>query len=401
MSNVLVFNNTFFKVSQTFVYHQIEALAEYYDVDLLSYKFQNPHEFSTVKYNKYKLKKPVSFVGRATSKLYRMTTGSSLHVDLNSHLLLRKIFMYRDYKAIHAHFGFNGLKILHYAKLYDIPLVVTFHGHDASSMLRDEAYKDQLTELFNYASTIILVSAHMIDLLDIKPWLNKVKIIPCSVDPYQFEPNQPQKSNDKIKILHAGRITPKKGVPDLIKTFSEITEQFSNLELHIVGDGEDLTYCKKLVEEYRINKQVVFYGAVQHHRLKTILNECDIFVLNSRVADDGDMEGTPVALLEAMSMGKPVISTYHAGIPYVIKDGLNGLLVDECSNEQLKNSLNELIVDKKLRFRLGNEARKTILSSYSIRDTKNRIKSIFTDTINVEPSNFFKDLPKPLHDKTI
>jgi len=384
MGNILVYNSSFFQVSQTFVYHQIEALSEYFGMDLLSYKFQNPHDFDIRKYRKYRISRPERFLDRVGSKLYRMTTDSSLHIDLQSHMLLRNIFNNREYEAIHAHFGYNGLNILQYAKSNQIPLVVTFHGHDASSMLRDKEYKSQLTELFDYASSIILVSSHMVDMLKIEPWIDKVKIIPCSVDPDEFKSSKPQVSNDKIKILHAGRITPKKGVPDLIKVFKELNYQFENLELHIVGDGEELKKCKELVEEHCLGKQVVFYGAVQHKRLKSILNSCDIFVLNSRVAEDGDMEGTPVTLLEAMSLRKPVVSTYHAGIPYVIEDGLNGLLVEESENDQLKKSLSELITNKNLRSLLGNEARKTIVESYSIRNMKQQVQSVFTKITDTE-----------------
>lgn len=393
MSNVLVFNDSFFEISQTFVYHQIEALSDHFDVDLLSYNFKNPHNFDTRSYNKYKINRPDKFLGKVTSKLYRSITGSTLHLDLSSHLLLRKILSLKNYEAIHAHFGYNGLKILHYAKSHGIPLVVTFHGHDASSMLRDKKYKNRLVELFDYASAIILVSEHMVDMLNVKPWIDKVKIVPCAVDPQLFKTNGFVGSNDKIKILHAGRITPKKGVPDLIKVFANLSKRFNNLELHIAGNGEELDKCKRLVEKFGLSKHVIFYGSVSHDKINTTLKMCDIFVLNSRVADDGDMEGTPVSLLEAMSLSKPVVSTYHAGIPYVIENGFNGLLVEEYDNKQLEESLTKLVLDKSLRTSLGLEARKTILNSYTISNMKQKIELIY--------SGITKTIPSPLIDKPI
>jgi len=382
MNNILVYNDSFFEISQTFVYYQIEALSGSYDVDLLSYKFENPHGFDIGEYNNIKISKPTNFIGKVTSKLYRLSTGSSLHLNLRSHLLLRNTFRKKDYKAIHAHFGYNGLNILQYAKSLNIPLVVTFHGHDASAMLSDKAYREQLPELFDYASGIILVSRHMIDTLEIEPWLDKVRIIPCSVDPSVFTKIDESGISDKIKIVHAGRIAKKKGVPDLIKVFSKLVKIFDNLELHIAGEGEEFEKCILLAEKLNITDQIVFYGAVSHCNLKKILKKGDIFVLNSRVADDGDMEGTPVTLLEAMCMGKAVVSTRHAGIPYVIEDGVNGLLADEKNNSQLQQCLSEFILSDNLRSRLGAEAEKTILQSHTVGKMKTQIDSLFSGIIS-------------------
>src|SRR5690606_1966359 len=91
----------------------------------------------------------------------------------------------------------------------------------------------------------------------------------------------------------------------------------------------------------------------------------DIFVLNSRTADNGDMEGTPVSILEAMSMEKAVISTNHAGIPDVIKNDFNGILVQEKNNEQLKEAIIELLANTEKRLRLGKQARLTVVSRFS------------------------------------
>lgn len=382
MFNVLVYNDCFFEISQTFVYHQIEALTDHYKVDLLAYKFENPHDFEVDSYDKYKLSKPNNIIGKITSKIYRLTTGSNLHLDLRSHILLKNILKKKNYKAIHAHFGYNGLKILHYAKSQNIPLVVTFHGHDASAMLSDKEYRKQLPELFDYASGINLVSRHMIDSLNVKPWLDKVNIIPCAVDPKKFRTVKYNSTSDIIKIVHAGRIAPKKGVPDLIKVFAKLSKYNNNLELHIAGDGEELDMCKQLAEKLQISDQTVFYGAVSHDKLKSILESSNIFVLNSRVANDGDMEGTPVTLLEAMCMGKAVVSTYHAGIPDVVDNGINGLLAEEKNNAQLQNCLAKFIFSSELRLKLGEEAEKTIYRSYTIDRMKDRINTLFTCITN-------------------
>jgi colanic acid/amylovoran biosynthesis glycosyltransferase len=94
------------------------------------------------------------------------------------------------------------------------------------------------------------------------------------------------------------------------------------------------------------------------------MNNADIFVLISRKDENGDMEGTPVTILEAMSMGKAVVSIKHAGIPFVIQQGKNGLLAEEYSNEELKQNIEKLIVNPELRKSLGKESEVTIRKSY-------------------------------------
>ena len=172
--------------------------------------------------------------------------------------------------------------------------MVTFHGHDASQMLQDENIERELPKLFDYASAICLVSRHMIDTLEIEPWLEKVHIIPCAVDPAKFSPMNRNYTSEKVRIVHAGRITSKKGVPDLIRVFAKLNKSIKNLELHIAGTGEELDLCKQLSEKHQLQNNVKFYGAVSHKKVKEILDLADIFVLNSRTAENGDMEGTPV-----------------------------------------------------------------------------------------------------------
>lgn len=377
---ILVYNDRFFSLSQTFLYHQVECLSDRYEVQLLAKEFLNPHGFVTEHFKKHLIKQPAHLPGRIYSKYYRIKNRNRLHLDISSHLKLNRLFRNTRFHAIHAHFGHRALEMLGIAKKYRIPLVVTFHGHDASSMLSDVEYRNSLPGLFDYASAIIVVSGHMIESLALNNWMKKVHIIPCSVDPKEIEVKQDARvltKNESLKIVHAGRIVGKKGVPDLIRVFHQLTQEFNHIELQIAGDGAELDECKELVRELKLEKQVTLFGAVSHDQIKKILNEADIFVLNSRTDDNGDMEGTPVTLLEAMSVGKPVVTTIHAGIPYVVDHEKDGLLVKERSNLELKEAITRLIESSDLRHQIGNEARKKIKKSHTTSALKNQLEKIF------------------------
>jgi len=375
-SRILVYNDKFFLTSQTFIYSQVQCLAEKYEVDLLASHYENPHGFETESFRKYEISLPVNIIGKAISKMYRIVNDTLLNLTLMSYIRLNKIFKENNYAAIHAHFGYNGLNILRHAKKHKIPLVVTFHGYDASSMLANENYRKRLPELFDYASSIILVSNHMIENLNAQKWINKIKIIPCTVNPDDFKPSTKQPSGP-LKILHSGRLVDKKGVTDLIKVFKNLHESYHNIELHIVGDGKKLDKCKGLVEKLELGKNVKFYGAVSHDEVKEIMTTKDIFVLNSRVGEDGDMEGTPVTLLEAMCAKVPVVSTYHAGIPDVIENGVNGLLVEERDNEGLEKALQKYIENPQLREEYAENARSTVMKEYTVHQMKDKLDQVF------------------------
>lgn len=377
--SVVVYNDILFLLSQTFMYEQVKVLSEHYNVHLLAKHFENPHSFSIDEYPKIKVDPPVHIADKVVSKLARRYYDTNLYFNTRTLLCFRKLFRKEKIKAIHAHFGPRALEILGIAKKHKIPLVVTFHGYDASSLLRNKAYAKKLPDLFNYATKIILVSEHMISTLKLDRWKQKVHIIPCSVNEEEFSADGTIKKDQKIKILHAGRIVGKKGVPDLIRVFHDLAEKFHNIELHLAGDGEQLDDCKVLVKKFSLEEKVIFYGGVSHKKIKNLLNETDIFVLNSRTDESGDMEGTPVTILEAMCMEKAVVSTRHAGIPYVIKEGENGLLADERDNKGLGFCLQKLIQNEELRIKMGRSARTTVTDSFSSKVMGQKLTRVFED----------------------
>ncbi len=373
---ILVYHNTLFLISETFAYHQVEALSKKFDIELMAENFVNPHNYDVEKFTSYKLNRPDGIKDKVFSKLIRNYFNTKLDLNVRSYLQLLKLFRNKSIDCIHAHFAPNALKLLNIAKHYKIPLVVSFHGYDASQLLNDDEYRKSLPDLFNYASAIVISGRHMHDNLGLDEWDHKVHFVPYGVNPDELKV-MPKEENDKVVILHSGRIVNKKGVPDLIKVFNELKSDHEQIELRIVGDGKELEECRELVDTFNLNESVNFYGAIPHQKVAEMLNQADIFVLNSRTGSNGDMEGTPVTILEAMCMEKAIVSTRHAGIPYVIEHGKNGLLADEKDNRALKANLKQFINNHKLRKELGEEARNTLLESYSSEVMEQNLTKVF------------------------
>ena len=150
----------------------------------------------------------------------------------------------------------------------------------------------------------------------------------------------------------------------------------------MIGDGPEAEQCKRSAHG-AAKGSIQFLGVRSHDEVRKYMSEADVFVLNSRVGKDGDMEGLPVSLLEAMSMQLAVISTRHAGIPQAITNGKDGLLIDEKDNNALLAGLEKLINDAGLRKRLGEAARQTVISRFTDADTNKKIAAVYRGVYNV------------------
>jgi colanic acid/amylovoran biosynthesis glycosyltransferase len=149
-----------------------------------------------------------------------------------------------------------------------------------------------------------------------------------------------------VKLLIAAEFCEKKGHEVLFEALKRLGR--SDLVLWVAGEGE--LDVRELAENAGIADQVVFMGRLPYEPLSVLYDACDIFVLPSRTAANGDREGVPVAIMEAMSRRKPVVSTHHVGIPELVR---HGLLVDENDAEALAHAIAKLADDPELRRELG------------------------------------------------
>lgn len=378
---LLIFNRSFFNLSETFVYKQVKHLPSDIDVTLLGFNIVNEKTFP-VDAKKIKLEEEVNKVDNLLTKIIRKITGKAYRFSVLNHLRVEKFLQREKFDLIHVHFGYNALQIFPIARKLNIPMVITFHGVDASpEFLKRDQYRNEIQELLEYASGIIMVSPHMIDTLQAAKWKNKIHFIPCCVDPSEFSGPKAPAEDNKIRLLHSGRLVSKKGVPDLVKVFIGLNQKYPGLQLDIIGDGPELEESKQLAKQANAGN-IIFYGGQPQAEVKKLMAATDIFILNSRVGENGDMEGSPVSIQEAMSMQLPVVSTYHAGIPYIITDGKDGLLVPEKDNAALGAALEKLVNDKELRGKLGAAARVTVENKFTIAWMNKAILEVYKSVVS-------------------
>jgi colanic acid/amylovoran biosynthesis glycosyltransferase len=189
-------------------------------------------------------------------------------------------------------------------------------------------------------------------------WKN-LHVVPLGVDTEQFQP-APQATRSRLEIFSVGRLTPAKGQLILLLAFKKLLEKGHSVHLTFIGDGADRKLLEQFVAEHRMHESVTFLGALNHDQTRSRLASADIFALPSFA------EGVPVALMEAMAMEIPCVSTQIAGIPELIENEVDGILVPASSDDALANALERLVQSSELRRKLGAEARKKVKNCYNL-----------------------------------
>jgi glycosyltransferase involved in cell wall biosynthesis len=263
-----------------------------------------------------------------------------------------------------AEYGPTACETLEVVKYLKLPLVVHFHGFDASMISVIEKYKVKYKEVFDYANYIIAVSKKMKDAL-IFMKCPESKIIISTYGPNAtFLENRPEYNNQQF--VSVGRFVEKKAPHLTILAFKKVAEHFPNACLKMIGTGELLTVSRNLVCALRLENNVKFLGIKSTEEIAEVFENSVAFVQHSIVAANGDSEGTPVAVLEAQAAGLAVISTDHAGIPDVVIHNETGFLVKEMDIEEMANYMMSILKQQGLSKKLGQAARHRILNHFTM-----------------------------------
>jgi glycosyltransferase involved in cell wall biosynthesis len=178
------------------------------------------------------------------------------------------------------------------------------------------------------------------------------------------EPAAPASDGTPLRVVAVGRMVPKKGFDVLVEAVAQLHSRGVELELVIAGeDGPDAAKVRRLVAE-RCPDLVLFTGPLSQCELLALYRGADVFALACRVDGDGDRDGIPNVMVEAMAAGLPVVSTAVSGIPELVRDGENGLLVPPEDPGALASALLRLAADVPLRDRLAAAGRETVTERF-------------------------------------
>lgn len=265
-----------------------------------------------------------------------------------------------------ANYGMAGVHLLPVCTALHIPLVVHFHGFDATQKKVLDQYGEAYKKMFEKAAGLVTVSKVMSDqLVSLGAPREKISLIPCGIDLAKFQPRNIQR--DACSFLSVGRFIGKKSPMTTIRAFAKVREQVTEASLIMIGAKENLYHeCVSLVKELNLENAVTFTGIKTPAEIVEYMQQAAVFVQHSVTAPNGDKEGTPNTVLEAAACGMPVVSTLHAGIPEAVIHGKNGWLVEEHDMEGMANRMLQLIQHPEEAARMGADGRAHIAQHYNL-----------------------------------
>lgn len=308
-----------------------------------------------------------------------------------SHKLARKLFgakIEREYTdafiegirraradVVLAEYGDVGAQVTEACRRLGVPLVVHFHGFDASVREVLAEHRESYPRMFREAAAVIAVSRAMRrKLASLGAPEAKLHYNPYGIDCARFGGADP--SSAPPVFVAVGRFVEKKAPQLTIKAFAAARGEHGDARLRMVGDGPLLEECRALARELGLGGAVEFLGAQPHERVQEEMRGARCFVQHSVEAPNGDCEGTPVGVLEAGASGLPVVATRHAGIPDAVVEGETGLLVEERDVAGMAAHIRTLARDPALAATLGQNARRHIAENFSMEQSDRKLWSI-------------------------
>lgn len=331
------------------------------------------------------LTRPAKYVGTALFVLTRR--GQSLKKRLRTvfhfgeAVYLAREIEKRDIRHLHAHFCANAATIaLVVSRLLGTSFSFTAHN----TFFR---YRLILKEKIREARFIVAISEFsrqfLLNLVPGEDWDDKMHIVHCGLSPSQFLPSNPKPINDVPVILFVAQLAERKGAPVLVEACKILAERGVPFRCVIVGDGPQKALVEQLVERYALQNTVELVGTVFQEELKAYFNRADIFTLPCLTTSNGDIDGIPVSLMEAMAMEIANVSTLVSGIPELIEDQKSGLLVKEKDAMALADALQRLLEDEALRRRLGKNGRQKVLDEFDIDQNATQLAHLFEQYLKV------------------
>ena len=263
-----------------------------------------------------------------------------------------------------AEYGTAGSFIAPICKSLSLPLLVHFHGFDASRKDILNTFKKGYQLMFSYAIKIIVVSNAMKQAL-VGQGCPEKKLVLNTYGPHQdylnIKPNL-----ESNYIISVGRHTYKKAPYLTILAFQKVLDKHPSLKFKMIGDGELFDVSKNLVKSLDLENNIILLGGLERKEIIKHLETAFLFVQHSLVALNGDSEGTPVGIIEAMAAGLPVVSTRHAGIPDVVIENKTGFLVDEGDIDAMAEDILKIANNRELAETFGKKGNVEISAHYNL-----------------------------------
>jgi len=388
--NIVYYLGSFPKLSESFVLNEIYEL-EQNGHNVAVCALNNPDEdFVHKEFDELEI--PINYIRRpSVTDVIELFSTKALHPRILKNTFYRAppknhaANLFRAKKCIqfvdsldwepdhfHSHFASRSKFGAQYAAdYYQVPFTITAHAFD----LYKEPVGAYTSDLLQRADRIVTISEYNKDHIRNQFAPNTpIDIVRAGIRPEKFTPTEETEPN---RVLTISRFVEKKGPSYALEAVNIATEENPELEYHIIGSGDLKSDLIQKVEQLGIDEHVTFLDNVSDQRLVTELDEARCFLLPCVIAESGDRDGIPVALMEAMAMKTPPVSTTVSGIPELIDHEKNGLLTEPRSPEATSEAIVSLLEDDSEWTSYAERAREKVTAEFNIEREAEKLEATF------------------------
>ena len=275
---------------------------------------------------------------------------------------------------LHAHFIDRAATVAMVAsRLLGIPYSVTAHASDI--YVNPVLLKEKLANA-KFASTCTAYNRSYLSQFGKDLFNHKLLCIYHGLELERYV-NKQQPRLGRPVILSVGQLQERKGLSYLVEACGVLRDRGIPFECRIIGEGPLRSTLQNQIQRLGLQDSVHLLGALPHEEVIVQYQEATVFALPAILGKDGDRDGIPNVILEALSMGLPVVSTAHSGIPEVIEEGINGLLVPPEDAKALSSALERLICDPEMQSAFGKAGRQIVADRFNPEKNARRLLEAF------------------------
>ncbi|HEY2125507.1 MAG TPA: glycosyltransferase [Chthoniobacterales bacterium] len=370
---------TFLKPEMLHIYRQITALRRVRPI-VLAQKQEYPERFPFDPV--YVVPKPAThFLRRFWFRQLLDEPWQISRVELEE---IVRILTRSEARLLHIYFGHIAVHLLPLIRSWPMPSIVSFHGADVLVDMNKPAYRRATGEMLKAVRRVLVRSESLgRALTDLGCEPRKIAIVRTGIplNEFRFRARDFPK-NGEWRLVQACRLIEKKGLPTTLRAFAAFAARYPRASLTIAGEGPMLEELKTMAGQLGIGDKVLFKGLISQDELRDLFFSAHIFLHPSETGRDGNQEGVPNSMLEAMASGLPVFATRHGGIPEAIEHDVSGVLVPERDDAALSRALLETIENPERLAKLARAGADSVAQNFDRASQVRRLEDIYLETMS-------------------
>jgi glycosyltransferase involved in cell wall biosynthesis len=310
---------------------------------------------------------------------YRQVRDMPWQLSNHEVVTLTETLSRRNAQLLQIFFGHIAVHLLPLIRSWQKPSVVSFHGADVLVDMDKAAYRRATKQMLDLVTRVFVRTESLKrGVLELGCDENKIDIVRTGIPLAEF-PFRPREfpANGEWRFLQASRLVQKKGIATTLHAFTNFLEHYPRATLTIAGKGPMLDELKELIRKLKIADRVALPGFLSVEELRELYYASHIFLHPSETGSNGNQEGIPNSMLEAMATGLPVFATEHGGIPEAIENGVSGILVPERDLDALSKALLETVQDRDLLARLARNGAEVVAQKFDQQGQIRRLEEIY------------------------